>query len=149
LQIFPTKIRPPKESARDDIELRPDGWERFEKAVDVAVRVPHEGAMAYSPFAMLLTAAILPGCGIAQQQALQAQQQALQARCAQVLDVKLGMSPAQVLASRWGRPSEINTSTYSWGKKEQWVYETGPQCSESSKTGYLHFDDGILTSINY
>jgi hypothetical protein len=32
--------------AADEIELRPDGWDRFEKAVDAAVRVPaqHRGA---------------------------------------------------------------------------------------------------------
>src|SRR3954463_10756037 len=29
-----------KEIRSDDIELRPDGWERFERAVDAAVRVP-------------------------------------------------------------------------------------------------------------
>jgi hypothetical protein len=30
--------RKPKESTADEIELRPDGWERFEQAVDAAIK---------------------------------------------------------------------------------------------------------------
>jgi hypothetical protein len=29
---------PPKESTDSDIELRPDGWERFEKAVEAGLK---------------------------------------------------------------------------------------------------------------
>jgi hypothetical protein len=29
-----------KRSAKDKVELRPDSWERFEKAVDVAMKTP-------------------------------------------------------------------------------------------------------------
>jgi hypothetical protein len=53
--------------------------------------------------------------------------------------VRIGMTTAQVLASRWGRPDHINRSTYSWGTREQWVYGSG---------NYLYFRNGILESIH-
>lgn len=52
--------------------------------------------------------------------------------------VHVGMTKADVLASSWGKPQEINTSTYSFGVHEQWVY---------GGRNYLYFKDGILTSI--
>jgi hypothetical protein len=55
--------------------------------------------------------------------------------------VTLGMTKEQVLASAWGKPSHINTSTYTFGTKEQWVYDR-------FQNGYLYFDNGILTSIS-
>lgn len=36
-------------AAPDEIELRPDGWERFEKAVDAAVRTPAQHRTASVP----------------------------------------------------------------------------------------------------
>ena len=51
--------------------------------------------------------------------------------------VSLGMSKEEVLASNWGRPRKVNTSTYTFGVHEQWVYDGG----------YLYFKDGVLTSI--
>jgi hypothetical protein len=51
--------------------------------------------------------------------------------------VRIGMSKQDVLDSSWGRPNKINRSTYSWGVKEQWVYDGG----------YLYFDDDELTGI--
>lgn len=51
--------------------------------------------------------------------------------------VSLGMSKEDVLASSWGKPRHINTSTYTFGVHEQWVYDGG----------YLYFEDGILKSI--
>jgi hypothetical protein len=51
--------------------------------------------------------------------------------------VSLGMTAEDALASSWGRPRNINRSTYSFGVHEQWVYDGG----------YLYFQNGILTSI--
>lgn len=52
--------------------------------------------------------------------------------------VHIGMSKQDVLDSSWGRPQEINRSTYSFGVHEQWVYGNG---------NYLYFKDGTLTAI--
>lgn len=51
---------------------------------------------------------------------------------------EIGMTKEEVLNSTWGKPKDINTSTYAWGTSEQWCY---------SNYRYLYFDDGILTSI--
>ena len=51
--------------------------------------------------------------------------------------VRIGMTAEQCRAS-WGRPSDINRSTGSWGVHEQWCY---------SGYNYLYFENGILTSI--
>ena len=51
--------------------------------------------------------------------------------------VHLGMTREDVLASSWGRPRKVNTTTNVYGTREQWVYDGG----------YLYFQDGILTSI--
>jgi hypothetical protein len=39
--------------------------------------------------------------------------------------VSIGMSQQDVLDSSWGKPRKINRTTYSWGTKEQWVYDGG------------------------
>lgn len=52
--------------------------------------------------------------------------------------VRIGMTQQEVLDSSWGKPKSINKTTNQYGTHEQWVY---------SMTGYLYFDDGILTSI--
>ncbi len=52
--------------------------------------------------------------------------------------VRLGMSPEDVLASSWGKPSSINRTVNQYGYSEQWVYGSG---------SYLYFTDGKLTSI--
>jgi hypothetical protein len=53
--------------------------------------------------------------------------------------VRIGMTREQAIAG-WGRPRDINRSTYSFGVHEQWVYgEYG--------SGYLYFENGVLTSI--
>jgi hypothetical protein len=51
--------------------------------------------------------------------------------------VHIGMSQDDVLKSSWGRPSNVNRTTYSFGTREQWVYDGG----------YLYFEDGILKTI--
>lgn len=51
--------------------------------------------------------------------------------------VAIGMNKADVIASSWGKPQKINTTTNARGSHEQWVYGGG----------YLYFEDGILTSI--
>lgn len=52
--------------------------------------------------------------------------------------ISLGMSKEAVIRSPWGRPDTINTSTYTFGVHEQWVYRN---------RGYLYFKDGVLTSF--
>jgi hypothetical protein len=51
--------------------------------------------------------------------------------------VRLGMTREDVLASSWGRPRKVNSTTNRYGTHEQWVYDGG----------YLYFEDGILTSV--
>ena len=48
------------------------------------------------------------------------------------------MTKEEVERSTWGYPKKINKDTYSWGTKEQWVYDKG----------YIYFRDGIVTSIS-
>lgn len=52
--------------------------------------------------------------------------------------VSIGMTQEEVLQSSWGKPEDINRSTYSFGVHEQWVYGGG---------NYLYFENGKLTSI--
>lgn len=52
--------------------------------------------------------------------------------------VRIGMSRDDALASMWGKPASINTTTTANGTREQWVYGNG---------NYLYFVNGILTSI--
>ena len=56
--------------------------------------------------------------------------------------VRLGMTEQDVLDSSWGKPDEINRTTYTFGVHEQWVYR-GAYYNNS----YLYFEDGILTTI--
>lgn len=50
----------------------------------------------------------------------------------------IGMTAQEVRNSSWGSPKKINTDTYSWGTKEQWVYDNG----------YIYLENGIVTSIS-
>lgn len=52
--------------------------------------------------------------------------------------VAIGMTAAQVLASTWGKPKDINRTTRASGVHEQWVYGNG---------NYLYFENGVVTSI--
>jgi hypothetical protein len=52
--------------------------------------------------------------------------------------VRIGMTQAEVLASSWGKPDDINRTITAYGTREQWVY---------GYRSYLYFDDGILTAI--
>ena len=52
--------------------------------------------------------------------------------------VRLGMSKEDALASSWGRPEKVNTTTNVYGTREQWVY---------GGRNYLYFENGVLTSI--
>ena len=36
--------------------------------------------------------------------------------------VRIGMTQQQVLATQWGKPNSINTTTNRYGTREQWVY---------------------------
>lgn len=51
--------------------------------------------------------------------------------------VHIGMTREEVIASSWGRPRKVNTTTTATTTREQWVYDGG----------YLYFTDGILTTI--
>lgn len=51
--------------------------------------------------------------------------------------VYIGMSADQVVAA-WGRPRDINRTTYSFGVHEQWVY---------NNSSYVYFENGIVTAI--
>lgn len=50
--------------------------------------------------------------------------------------VRIGMT-AEVMRESWGRPNSINSSTYSFGVREQWVYGSGR---------YVYLDDGVVSS---
>jgi hypothetical protein len=53
--------------------------------------------------------------------------------------VRIGMTREQAIAG-WGRPRDINRTSGAFGVHEQWVYgEYG--------SGYLYFEDGVLTTI--
>lgn len=52
--------------------------------------------------------------------------------------VRVGMTADDALKSSWGRPNQVNRTTFTWGVTEQWVYDGG----------YLYFTDGILTAIS-
>jgi hypothetical protein len=52
--------------------------------------------------------------------------------------VSIGMSKEDVLASSWGKPRKINSTTTARGTREQWVYDGG----------YLYFNElEVLTTI--
>ena len=52
---------------------------------------------------------------------------------------QIGMTAKELENSAWGKPEDINKSTYSWGIKEQWCY---------SDNRYIYLEDGIVTSIS-
>ena len=51
--------------------------------------------------------------------------------------IQIGMNETEVICS-WGRPDNINTSTYSFGIHKQYVYGYG---------NYAYFENGKLTAI--
>lgn len=51
--------------------------------------------------------------------------------------IALGMTAADVRASSWGAPRDINRTINKWGVSEQWVYDGG----------YVYFENGVVTSI--
>lgn len=59
-------------------------------------------------------------------------------RAAKKQGVLIGMSKEEVLASSWGKPKSINTTTTARGTREQWVY---------GGRNYLYFKDGVLATI--
>jgi hypothetical protein len=60
------------------------------------------------------------------------------AECDRRGGVKVGMTKAEVLASCWGKPRSINSTTTARGTRQQWVYGRN----------YLYFDEsGHLTTI--
>jgi hypothetical protein len=60
------------------------------------------------------------------------------AECDRRGGVRVGMTKAEVLASCWGKPKSINSTTTARGTSQQWVYGRS----------YLYFDEnGLLTTI--
>lgn len=52
---------------------------------------------------------------------------------------KIGMTADEVKKCSWGYPDKINKDTYSWGVKEQWVYDD---------YGYVYLENGVVTSVS-
>lgn len=52
---------------------------------------------------------------------------------------QIGMTKEEVKKTKWGSPDKVNKDTYSWGTKEQWVYD---------KKGYVYFENGVVTSVS-
>ena len=55
--------------------------------------------------------------------------------------IRIGMTDKQVRVS-WGEPDDINVTTTSYSRQEQWIYGTNYRYSRY----YVYFDNGILTS---
>lgn len=56
----------------------------------------------------------------------------------QIKSPRIGMTAEEVEKSTWGKPTKINKTTYSWGTKEQWVYEN---------YRYIYLENGKVTAI--
>ena len=56
--------------------------------------------------------------------------------------VQVGMSPRQVRMA-WGAPDRTSRTVGAGGNTEQWVYDRG-----RSRNQYVHFRDGIVSSIS-
>lgn len=56
-----------------------------------------------------------------------------------LIDPAIGMTHKEVEASTWGKPQDINKTTYAWGTTEQWCY---------SGHRYIYFENGIVTAIS-
>jgi ribosomal protein L37E len=72
------------------------------------------------------------------EQAEDARIKAVEVKMRKSQGVTIGMTEEEVLASNWGKPKRINTTTRSSGVSAQWVYDGG---------GYLYFEDGVLRTI--
>jgi hypothetical protein len=59
------------------------------------------------------------------------------AACTRKGGVSIGMTKAQVIASCWGKPQNINTTATANGIHEQWVYGGG----------YVYLDNGVVTAV--
>ena len=58
--------------------------------------------------------------------------------------VKLGWSK-ELCRESWGSPTDINTTSGSWGVHEQWVYEVSYE--DYYNMSCLYFENGVLTTI--
>jgi hypothetical protein len=65
-------------------------------------------------------------------------QAVLDASCAKLGKVKLGMTPAEVLKTCWGKPDSVNRTVTATRDHQQWVYGIRQ---------YLYFDDGVVTAV--
>lgn len=69
----------------------------------------------------------------------QAAQKLQDAKLKKSQGVSIGMSKADVLASSWGKPRKINTTTTAGRVREQWVYGGG----------YIYFVNGEVTAVQH
>ena len=53
---------------------------------------------------------------------------------------QIGMTKSELKQSTWGIPNDINTSEYSWGTEEQWVYDG---------KGYVYLENGVVTAVQH
>lgn len=53
-------------------------------------------------------------------------------------DPEIGMTHDEVIESTWGKPNDINKTTYEWGTTEQWCYYN---------RRYIYFENGLVTAI--
>jgi len=70
-----------------------------------------------------------------------------QVRCEQTPSIRIGMTPNQVIASKWGYSSDRHTTTTATYQREQWIYASGPKCGGRVGQTYLYFEGGVLTAI--
>lgn len=73
----------------------------------------------------------------AQDRAEAAKARAAKADCDRRGGIKIGMTAAEVTASCWGKPERVNTTHYTGGDHQQWVYGYN----------YVYLRNGVVTSI--
>lgn len=54
------------------------------------------------------------------------------------IDPQVGMNKEEVIKTKWGRPDKVNTTTTSFGVREQWVY---------ANYRYVYLKDGKVTAV--
>lgn len=69
------------------------------------------------------------------------ERQRLAEKCVRLQDVAIGMTKPQVIATKWGPPSSVDRLTSERGTTETWYYRTGPECSQSSDSTSISFNE--------
>lgn len=95
-------------------------------------------------YALILCLA-LSGCAMPRAEECDYVRPAFQA-AAEYRMVRVGMNVKEVVCA-WGRPNDINRTTYSGGYSEQWVYEKYYGEMLGSTWRFVYFEDGEVTAI--